>query len=430
MIPVTIPKIGDRDFFGGQVLFPKRAMHPIFTFICAMFFLFPVASVLSQETDHYVGTFSSAETGLSLSCAKTGSGYEGYLALDGKKYPFTGVKFLGMVSGTYAYEGQEVAFTLARIMGIYYVTSDGVSIEVARTSEKPGAAVAAAKPKPPVNSQQPAPVTPATAPPASVAAANGASFSDPYGSYTFRAPAGWAAKAEGGGFTLSKTGSAIGLAVTPHAYNSVAEIRNEVFDIQDDESQTYLKASVQTYGSNGLLVRYAGSSQGKKVVIETVSLVSPHGGGVNVTGSGEAGQFTATITQTIQSVAAGVTFTKAPVSAAGEQWRQRLMGKELLFLQTEGGGSTKISIHLCRNGSFTFYSNDSYTSGGFSDFSYAGQDNGSGSWRIVSKSGQPVLMLTFKNGSVNEYTLTTRSASNEVGLNGRRYFVQGSNTCP
>ncbi len=407
-------------------------MSSFLSFLALMLVALPFAGVFSQETDHLVGTFSSSETGLSVSCAKTAGGYEGYLALDGKKYPFTGVRLLGMVSGTYSYEGQEVAFTLARLLGIYYVTSDGVSIEVVRTSEKPGAPVAAARPAAAAPSQpspSPAGAASPAASPANVAAATGTLLKDPYGYFSFRAPAGWTGQQEAQGFSLAKPGSAVSFGVSSHGYNSVAEVRAEVYDVQDAASQTNLRASVQPYGSNGLLVRFTGTSQGKQVVIETVSLVSPNGGGVNVTGAGEAAVYSASETKLLQSIAASVSFTKPPVSAADGQWKQRLTGKELVFLQTENGGSLKISMHLCSNGAFSYSSNDSYTSGGYSDFSYAGQDAGSGTWRIASKGGQSVLMLLFSDGRVNEYPLAARQAQNEVSLNGRRYFVQASSSC-
>lgn len=408
-------------------------MSSFLSFLALALVAMPVAGVFSQETDHLVGTFTSSETGLSVSCAKTANGYEGYLALDGKKYPFTGVRLLGMVSGTYSYEGQEVAFTLARLLGIYYVTSDGVSIEVVRTSDKPAAPVAAARPAQGAAPQQPATTqtgtsTPAASP-ANVAAATGTQFRDPYGYFSFRAPTGWTGQQEAQGFSLTRPGSAVSFGVTSHGYNSLAEVRAEVYDVQDAASQTSLRATVQPYGNNGLLVRYTGRSQGKQVVIETVSLVSPNGGGVNITGAGEATAYSAAETKWLQSIAASVSFTKPPVSAADGQWKQRLTGKELVFLQTENGGSLKISMHLCSNGSFSYSSNDSYTSGGYSDFSYAGQDAGSGTWRIASKGGQSVLLLLFSDGRVNEYPLAARQAQNEVSLNGRRYFVQASSSC-
>lgn len=383
-----------------------------------------LATETRGQQDFYLGTFSSAESGLSLSVAASPQGYQGHLQYQGKRYPFTGVKLLGMLSGSYAYEGAQVEFTLARILGVYYVTSDGVSIEVQRVSENPAelppAAPQAATPAPPA--------TGAAQSPAGVAAATGSSYADPYGAYRFRAPAGWSGKLEDGSFLLNHGSSAIQLGIAPHAYNSVAEIRADVFPIQDADNQIYLQPQIQPWGSQGLLVRFEGSAHGQAVVIETLSLISPHGGGISVVGSGLRQQYTEEHSALLRAIAASASFSKPPVSPAAAQWQQRLSGKELLYLNTEGGGSTQISIQLCANGSFTYSSNDSYLSGGFSTFSYAGQDQDSGRWRVLSRGSEVVLLLNRRSG-VSEYVLSPRQASNEVGLNGRRYFLRAGN-CP
>ncbi len=407
-------------------------MTHLFSLTCFCFTFFLGLSVFAQENDFYIGTFTSEESGLSVSSAKTADGYAGYLSVGGEKYPFKAVKLLGMLSGTYPYQGAEATFSLARIMGVYYVTGDGVSIVVNRVSEKPASAPAAvAAPKPVA--------TPATKPAASpatvssgggsVAPATGTAYHDPFGAYHFKSVTGWSCGVEGSSHVLSKSGTTVKLAVGAHGYNSVAEVRNDVVDVNDRNNQLYLKATTQAFGSNGLLIRFTGTSQGQPIVLETITLISPFGGGVNVVGSGAGSAYNQSHTSAVKALAASVTFSKPPVSAAAESWKQKIAGKELLYLNTANGGSSKTSIHLCRNGAFSYHSDESYMSGGSSTFSYASQDNDQGVWRVSSKGSQVVLLLNYRNGSVGEYALTTRQAGNEIGLNGKRYFLQASNQC-
>ena len=76
---------------------------------------------------------------------------------------------------------------------------------------------------------------------------------------------------------LSKVGSQVAMSVSPHEYKTLAEMRAQVLDANDPASNTYLKAQTQAYGSNGLFIRFDGTAQGKAVVIEMISLLSPNG---------------------------------------------------------------------------------------------------------------------------------------------------------
>lgn len=386
------------------------------------------SSFVSAQDDPYVGTFLSRETGLQVQVRKTSDGYEGSLSAEGRSYPFTGFKFLGMLSGSYDYNGQTVTFSLARMLGAYMVTSDGISIPVERTSSQPPAAAAAPRPaQQPAQPSQPAqPIQSAAAP-----KATGARHQDPYGGYAFNAPAGWQAVQQNGGFTLSKSGLSYQLGVSPHNYRSVAAAQADVQDLRDEASGTYLRARTQPYGSNGLYVRFDGTAEGQQIVIESIALVSPHEGGVTFAAAGLAAGYPAQAAELLRSMAASAVFMQPQVSAAAQQWKQRLSGKQLLYLNTSNGLSDKTAIDLCSDGTFGYYSNSSYLSSNASNsFSYAGQDQDGGTWRIISRGASAVLVLMFSGqGSISEYELSARQAPNEAGLNGRRYFIQASERC-
>ncbi|MBK8877885.1 MAG: hypothetical protein IPN74_04865 [Haliscomenobacter sp.] len=391
----------------------------VFFALCSA--LFTVSSVHGQTGtgDPLVGTFSNKQAGLGLSVSPPQDGlYKGFFDYQGTRYPFTGFKLLGMLSGEYTFEGNAIAFSLAKVGGVYYVTSEGVSIDVERTSASPAAAAETKSTASVAQTSNQAP------------GASGARVGDPSSGFSFQLPASWTQTQENGSYMIKKAGLNAQIGLAPHNYSSLEEIRRNVFDIQDTESNTFLRATVSSYGANSLFIRYDGQAQGQPIVIEMVSMVSPHGGGVSVVGSGAHADYSTQITTAIKTIANSVQFQKPQVSPLAQQWKQRVSGKQLLFLQTSNGSSDKVTIDLCPTGRFEYYSNSSYMSGGFSQFSYAGQDANSGTWKIVARGTQPVLQLFFDSGTLQEYPLSARQAANEIGLNGQRYFIQPTSNCP
>ncbi len=399
----------------------------VFCALCS--FLFSITLIYGQtgKADPLVGTFSNKQAGLGLSVSPPQDGlYKGFFEYQGKRYPFTGFKLLGMLSGEYTFEGNAIAFSLAKVGDVFYVTSEGVSIDVERTSTSPttpGAPALASK-------------SSSSAPPSGkevsnqAPAASGARVGDPSNGYSFQLPSSWTQTLENGSYIIKKAGINAQIGLAPHNYSSLDEIRRNAFDVQDAASNTFLRATVAPYGANSLFIRYDGQAQGQVVIIEMVSMVSPNGGGVSVVGSGAQADYSAQITTAIKTIANSVQFQKPQVSPVAQQWKQRVTGKQLLFLQTGNGSSDKITIDLCAAGRFAYYSDSSYMSGGFSQFSYAGQDANSGTWKIIARGSQPVLQLFFDSGSLQEYQLSARQAGNEIGLNGQRYFIQPASNCP
>lgn len=372
--------------------------------------------------DLLVGVFANKQAGLVLSVKGVSAGvYEGFFEYQGQRYTFSGVKLLGMLSGEYAYQGNMIGFSLARILGVYYVTSDGNSIEVERTSATP-----LDSGKSPAGNPVSAPAPAETSVSAQAPAATGSRINDPYGLFSFQLPASWTHTMEQGNQVITKSNLQAQLGVVAHNYSSLQEIRNNAFDVRDAESNTFLKATTQNYGANSVFIRYEGQAQGQSLVIEMISVLSPYGGGANVVGTALAPNYKPEITAAIKSIANSLQFLKPGASPVAQQWKQRINGKQLLYLYTGNGLSDKITMDLCASGRFAYYSNSSYMSGGHSQFSYAGRDSNSGTWKVLARNNQAVLVLFYDGGNVEEYELSNRQAGNEIGLNGKRYFIQNA----
>ena len=410
--------------------------HKIMALFTAMA-LFQTLSGQSSNEDHYVGTFSNSQSGLVLSMDKAADGtYQGFFQLLGQQYSFSkGTKLLGMINAEYQYNGQAFAFSLSRLIGEYYVTSEGVSIPVVKTANQPVTAT-----KSPADTGNSPKNSTATSPTTSngagakatttATAATGARIADPYSGYSFQTPNAWKSQEQGGGFVLNKVGTEVAMSVSPHEYKSLVEMRAQVLDANDPASNTYLKAQTQAYGSNGLFIRFDGTAQGKAVVIEMISLLSPNGGGVTIAATGVKDQYGTEYTSLIKSVANSVQFSKPQTSSLAEQWKQKIKGKRLDYYYTGNGMADHYIIHICSEGTFVYKNDNSYSSNNaYTDFSYASAGADAGKWQVVAKGAQPTLILRFNDGRVWEYPLSPGKAGNEILLNGKRYFVQAGTMC-
>lgn len=388
--------------------------------VCVSLFCNPL-SAQESKTDPFIGVFSNVQNGIVLSLDATSSGsYTGYLTYQGQQHPASGIKVLGVLTGEYTYRGNSVAFSLARIAGVYYLGSEGVTLEMQRNSEAPRSA------DPVAGKQSPEKVNISTV----AATATGVRTKDPYGAYSFQAPApDWGQAMENGGFQLQKNGQNTALGIAPHVYASLEEIQKNAVGVEDAASNTSLKADVSAYGDNGLFIRFSGRVQGNAVAIETITLLSPHGGGVHVVSAALGQELPHANREALKSVANSVEFYKASVSPLVLEWQQRIQGKQLLYLYTGNGYSEKTTIDLCRSGTFYYAGDGSYTSGGYAQFSYVGQNANQGIWKVLTKNGQAVLVLFFNNNTIAEYALSKRPAANEIGLNGKRYFIQTAAAC-
>ncbi|HSK12997.1 MAG TPA: hypothetical protein VK907_07255, partial [Phnomibacter sp.] len=126
----------------------------------------------------------------------------------------------------------------------------------------------------------------------------------------------------------------------------------------------------------------------------------------------------------LQSMAASVSFTPPKPHPQASAWQQRITGKRLLYLKTEGGGTTRIYIDLYPNGSYFYNYQSSYASGGFSDFSYADANKDEGTWKLVARGDQVILLgISSKTGETTEFLLGPATKSSEVMIGNRKYFI-------
>jgi hypothetical protein len=385
-----------------------------------MLSIFSFHSLSAQEANKYTGLFTNKDIALTISVKKSGEKYEGYFEVQKQRCAFTGKMELGVLSASYSYEGKTVPFTLSLLFGTYYLTTEGFNLEVQRN---PAGLPASAAENTDERISQGSPKRE----PDAVLPAKGKRIADPYGGYSFQLPPGWVSREEQGSFLITKEGEELGISVAAHNYKSKEEILKTAEDIVDPSTNTHIRTTASEYGANGVFFHLEGRSNGQNLVLEIIARVSPYGGGVVFLTGGVAENYSGAHTELLKSMANSAQFNKPAISTAAQQWSGRLKGKQLIYLNTSGGGSEKITLNLFANGDFNYANNSSYLSGGSSVLSYAGRDSNSGTWKIQNRGEVTVLVLYGNDRSIREYVLSPRQEAGEINLDNRRYFIRTLN---
>lgn len=256
---------------------------------------------------------------------------------------------------------------------------------------------------------------------------------------SFTAPDGWIGQETPAGYLYgSYTEPGIILVLT-HELTNLDALRAEAQQGLQDENGTALFPSspLESLGDNGLGGDFSGTIEGEQVQAYVAGFISPHGGpGVTVMAATSPGQFTDAHRAHVRGVGRSLRFSKPDTGPVTAQWQQLLAGTRLTYLWShysggvDGayvGGSERIVIDLCPQGYFNYAGNSSVaadagfgggsTASGFS----SGNNEGSGSWQVAARGAQPLLRLSFHDGTVREYALT-QGPKGETLLDGERYF--------
>ena len=242
--------------------------------------------------------------------------------------------------------------------------------------------------------------------------------------YSFAVPRGFTGQASGEGFALVNPAKTILIVVNSHGYRDFAAFAADA-NLERDGLQLVGKPQAITGGAAFRTVKR--TDQGL-AVIDTAVVFNSSGGGVAVIAMTSEANAEASFSAGL-AVAQSVRFEQPKFTASDDRVRRVLAGKSLLYLYTGNGYSERKDILLCSSGRF-------YQSTGTSGFttndvdgpSFAATGGNTGTWSIMG--GGTRLVLRFADGGTSTYTLSARQASNEIGLNGRRYFVQSQSRCP
>lgn len=241
--------------------------------------------------------------------------------------------------------------------------------------------------------------------------------------YSFTGLKGWSVRASAEGYGMVNPEKTVVLAVKSHSYKDFASFLADA-NIERDGLEVVGKAQDIAGGKTFRTVKR--SPQGI-VVFDTAVLFSSLGGGVVVIAitnepNANAGFEAALV------IANSVKFEAPKQSDVAAKVKSLLSGKLLTYLYTGNGYSERKDILLCTSGTF-YQSTDmgGFSTGDVDGPSFAALGAKSGTWSISSDGGR--LVLRFQNAGITEYKLSARQASNEIGMNNQRFFVQAQNKC-
>ena len=249
--------------------------------------------------------------------------------------------------------------------------------------------------------------------------------------YGFDAPNGWKRVENDLGYTITSPGGGVILIVKPHGENDFASaVRTTEID------STYkVIGEPRTLDNGGRSFRVTKAlSNGGTGVVDVFIMLSPKGGGVIVMAlSGPANADAAykvglSVANTVSFPGASVTAGAAAAqpTLGSSPWETRLANKHLLYLYSGNGYFEERHYYLCSNGNFYFKAGSGgYTPGNVDGGSFAGRSGNSGRWDVSGST----LVLQYLNGNVVRLNLTERQKSNEIGLNGSRYFLEAQPNC-
>lgn len=247
-------------------------------------------------------------------------------------------------------------------------------------------------------------------------------LSDVNESYSFIVPSGFDSKQNEEGFALADSGKTTILVVKSHNFQTFQKFAEQSNLEKDGFSPV---GKVQDFGEQNKTFRVSKQTSQGLLIVDTFVLFSPFGGGALVVAFSNSKNAENSFQKALEIVKS-VNFTKPRESAVENRIQDTLRGKHLLYLHTSSGFSERTDIYLCPSGSFIYRSDSSSLSANGSGVSAVNSD---GNWKILAIGNNARLILQFNSGSTREYKISNRQASNEIGLNGNRYFVQNHSQC-
>ncbi len=242
--------------------------------------------------------------------------------------------------------------------------------------------------------------------------------------YSFTVPNDWVNQETNGGYILTNNAKTANIIVKPHFYKNYAEFSKGDGAFERDGYKKLVKTS--DLGEGSTHDRVGKIENGKAMILDVVLSLSKFEGGLLIIGVSTDEASADVAVKGVAALVASLEYfavKKAPQDTAAQN---AFGGKKLRFLHSGNGYRESRTIWLCKSGAFI----SQVESGSFSSLGTGSTSSSDkGTWKVQKSGNSITLVLRSQDGGQSTYQVTARQASNEIGLNGSRYFVEEHNEC-
>lgn len=252
--------------------------------------------------------------------------------------------------------------------------------------------------------------------------------SDAASGLSFSVPALWSSAESDGGYVLMNRAKTASIVVKAHAYNDFESFVEAEIDAQSDQFRQLTK--VYDLGNGSRHVRVSKAYNGRNFIIDAFFLAANGKGGAIVlslaTDPATANQVFPAAAEVVKSLKFSRPQQQSSPAPQNSALQASFAGKKLSYYYTGNGYSENRTIWLCASGAY-FSKSESISISALGSGSTSGGDQGT--WQVRQSGGTTYLILYSQKGGQGQYEISARQASNEIGLNGKRYFVETHNEC-
>lgn len=256
------------------------------------------------------------------------------------------------------------------------------------------------------------------------AQSNSKTFKDDENGFSYKIPSDWTNEKVNGGAVLVDNNKTANIIIKTHRYNDLDTMLKDQGGIEQDGFKKV--GEIESFAKNGKFFRAFKEANNQRLIVDTFFLTSEYGGGVIILAASTDFKSAETAFKGAAEIIKSLTFYSPKPSSQNSSLRSRFANKKLTYFYRGNGYSESKRIWLCGSGSYISKS-ESFSSSQIGTGSTASTTEGT--WQIKQSGSSVYLILQSNKGGVGEYEVTARQASNEIGLNGDRFFVESQNEC-
>jgi len=250
---------------------------------------------------------------------------------------------------------------------------------------------------------------------------------------TFTIPQDWFGQETALGFLITSTKTPGFVLILSNDIKDIVTMKSDALKgIQNNNgTNLMLTGDLEHLQKDGFAGKYTGTLEWQQIHSFMACKINPYGSGITILCVTKPNLYSDEHRKTTLHIANSIQFTKpnndVSILNTDNEWATKLIGSRLTYMSTYstygGGSSSKRIIDLCSKGYFNFSSSYNMTLDTGGTFGSSSDANkGSGTWTVIKNAlGESILKLTFYNGEIYEYTLTT-DEDDKTFLNGDRYF--------